>query len=97
VNTAPHAFSPGDRVRVKGDDRAGHVRTPTYVRGKVGWVERVHGAFRNPERLAYGENGLPRQPLYMVGFRQTELWEPYTESAGDNLYVDLYEHWLERA
>jgi len=34
--------------------------------------------------------------LYMVGFRQSDLWhERYQESASDNLYVDIYEHWLE--
>ena len=66
------------------------------MRGKLGWIERVHGEFRDPEKLAYGGDGLPRQPLYMVGFRQTDLWQPYAESPRDNLYVDIYEHWLER-
>jgi hypothetical protein len=89
-------FKPGDRVRVKAGQPPGHVRTPAYVRGKVGWVERVHGEFRNPEKLAYGLDGLPRQPLYMVGFRQMDLWHTrYAESPRDNLYVDIYEHWLE--
>jgi hypothetical protein len=33
----------------------------------------------------------------MVGFRQTDLWqERYAESRADHLYVDLYEHWLEK-
>lgn len=95
VSDSPPAFRPGDRVRVKSAERAGHIRTPAYVRGKLGWVERLHGAFRNPEILAYGGDGLPRQPLYMVGFRQSDLWQPYAESAADNLYVDIYEHWLE--
>ncbi|HLZ26460.1 MAG TPA: SH3-like domain-containing protein [Chloroflexota bacterium] len=90
------AFKPGDRVRVKADERAGHVRTPAYVRGKLGWVERIHGAFRDPEKLAYGGDGLPLQPLYMVGFHQTDLWRPYAASGGDSLYVDIYEPWLER-
>jgi hypothetical protein len=92
-----NAFTPGQRVRVKAEARAGHVRTPAYVCGKLGWVERVHGEFRNPEKLAYGGDGLPRQPLYLVGFRQADLWPPYAESPHDNLYVDIYEHWLERA
>ena len=92
------AFNPGDRVRVRSSEQPGHVRTPSYVRGKFGWVERVHGQFRNPEKLAYGLDGLPHQTLYMVGFRQTDLWrERYMESARDNLYVDIYEHWLEPA
>jgi nitrile hydratase len=89
-------FKAGDRVRVLTMDRSGHVRTPAYVRGKQGWIERVQGEFRNPESLAYGGDGLPRQTLYMVGFRQVDLWQSrYAEPAGDNLFVDLYEHWLE--
>jgi hypothetical protein len=89
-------FSRGDRVRVIALDKPGHVRTPAYVRGKQGWIERIQGEFRNPESLAYGRDGLPREPLYMVGFRQPDLWhERYAEKADDNLYVDIYEHWLE--
>jgi nitrile hydratase len=88
-------FRPGDRVRVRTFDGPGHVRTPAYVRGRDGWVERIHGEFRNPESLAYGGDGLPRLPLYMVGFRQSDLWrERYRESDQDTLYVDIYEQWL---
>ncbi|HEY2595525.1 MAG TPA: SH3-like domain-containing protein [Chloroflexota bacterium] len=91
-------FQPGDRVRVQTFDPRTHVRTPAYVRGKQGWIERVQGEFRNPESLAYGGDGLPRQPLYLVGFRQTDLWQTrYAESPADRLFVDLYEHWLEPA
>jgi hypothetical protein len=87
---------PGTAVRVRADNPAGHVRTPAYVRGKTGWIERVQGEFRNPESLAYGGDGLPRRTLYMVGFKQTDLWPArYAESASDTLYVDIYEHWLE--
>jgi nitrile hydratase subunit beta len=86
----------GDHITVRVFEGPGHVRTPAYVRGKPGWIERVHGEFRNPESLAYGGDGLPRTALYMVGFRQSDLWyERHRESAGDKLYVDLYEHWLE--
>jgi nitrile hydratase subunit beta len=97
VDQVAVGFQPGQAVRVKADERPGHVRTPAYVRGKVGWIERVQGAFRDPETRAYGGDGLPRQPLYLVGFQQTELWQPYAESAADNLYVDIYQHWLEPA
>lgn len=90
------SLSPGDQVHVRDFDGPGHLRTPAYVRGKTGWVERVHGDFRNPESLAYGGDGLPKKTLYMVGFKQTDLWgKRYTEAGDDNLYVDLYEHWLE--
>lgn len=89
-------FQPGDRVRVKSLNPPGHVRSPAYIRGKVGRVERVHGAFRNPESLAYGGDGLPRRPLYLVGFRQTDVWADYPVPK-DRLFVDIYEHWLESA
>ena len=88
-------FAPGDRVRVLELLKGGHVRTPSYVRGKDGWIERVHGEFRNPESLAYGGDGLPRESLYLVGFSQAALWaDRYKESRTDHLYVDIYEHWL---
>ena len=90
-------FKPGDRVRIRADNPPGHVRTPAYVRGKIGWVEAVHGAFRNPESLAYGGDGLPKQPLYRVGLNQTDLWDGYGTSPRDKLYLDIYEHWLEPA
>lgn len=91
-------YLPGDRVRVRADDPSGHVRTPRYVRGKTGWVERVHGEFRNPESLAYGGDGLPERPLYLVGFQQAEVWGPrYAGPSNDTLTVDIYEHWLEPA
>ena len=90
------SFAPGDAVRVRMAHPEGHVRTPMYVRGRQGWIERVHGEFRNPESLAYGGDGLPRRPLYMVGFHQPDLWSTrYTEPRTDCLYVDIYEHWLE--
>jgi len=90
-------FEPGDRVRVLDLGKPGHVRTPRYVRGKTGRVERALGEFRNPEDLAYGGDGLPRRGLYRVAFDQRELWEGYEGPAGDSLYVDVYEHWLEGA
>lgn len=89
-------FKPGDRVRVRAEDRPGHIRTPFYIRGKIGWVERVHGEFRNPESLAYGRDGLPKRSLYMVGFHQAEVWNKYA-APKDKLFIDIYEHWLDPA
>lgn len=90
-------FKPGDRVRVASRAAAGHVRTPAYIQGKTGSVEAVHGAFRNPESLAYGGEGLPKQPLYLVGFNQSHVWPRYRGSARDKVLIDIYEHWLEPA
>ena len=46
-------FAPGDLVRVRLAHPPGHIRTPYYVRGKTGVVERICGSFRNPEELAF--------------------------------------------
>ena len=91
-------FKPGDRVRVRTDDRSGHVRTPRYIRGLTGWIEAIHGDFRNPESLAYGGDGLPTKTLYMVGFGQRDVWHTrYQGAASDKVYVDIYDHWLDPA
>ena len=90
-------FQPGDRVRVCVGSPPGHIRTPTYVQGKTGVVAAMHGAFRNPESLAYGGDGLPKQYLYLVRFDQPQVWETYAASPQDQLFIDLYEHWLEPA
>lgn len=90
-------FKPGDRVKIRVGAPPRHIRTPAYLQGKTGSVEAVHGAFRNPESLAYGGDGLPKQPLYLVRIPQTQLWERYPGSDRDQLLVDIYEHWLESA
>ena len=91
-------FRPGDPVRVKAQNPPGHIRTPRYVRGKTGWIQAVHGDFRNPESLAYGGDGLPMRTLYFVGFNQSDVWgSRYHGAPGDKLFVDIYEHWLEPA
>jgi len=81
------SFAPGQRVRVSAREHRGHHRTPAYIKCKVGTVERVHGEFTNPERRAYGDDGLPKQQLYLVAFEQGR----------DSILVDVYEHWLEAA
>ena len=90
-------FSVGDKVRVRRADPPGHRRTPHYVRGKRGVVERVCGAFPNPEELAYGFDGKPARVLYRVRFMQRELWPSYKGPSQDTLDLELYEHWLESA
>jgi hypothetical protein len=34
-------------------------------------------------------------PLYLVSFKQHELWLQYSGSAADMLYADIFENWLE--
>ncbi len=88
-------FQSGDRVAVRAAYPLGHVRTPFYVRGKSGVVERLCGIFANPEERAYARPGLPRQPLYRVRFRQTDLWPGYEGQATDTVDIEIYQHWLE--
>ncbi len=90
-------FATGDRVTVRRLDPPGHMRAPIYIRGHTGVVERVCGSFRNPETLAYGGDGLPKQPLYRVRFAQAEVWPGYDGAATDSVDVEIYEHWLDGA
>src|SRR5215472_14707292 len=92
--TTDARFAPGMRVRVEQRDVSGHNRTPRYVRGKCGVVERICGAFGNPEELACGTLDGRRVPLYRVRFAQRDLWPGYAGAPGDTLDVELYEHWL---
>jgi nitrile hydratase len=97
LEAAAPRFRPGDRVRVRAADPPGHVRTPYYCRGQAGVVERLCGAFPNPEELAYNRPGLPAQPLYRVRFRASELWPKYGEDSADVVEIEIYQHWLESA
>jgi hypothetical protein len=97
-NAAPAArFAPGDRVHVPDRSALGHCRTPCYLRGKTGVIASVHGKYRDPERLAYHQPGLPAQVLYKVRFRQRDVWQQYPGPREDQLEADIYEHWLEPA
>jgi hypothetical protein len=87
-------YAAGERVRVRKVDSIGHIRTPHYIRGKSGVVERFAGYFRNPEELAYGRSGEPKRALYRVRFEQAHVWPGYEGAPGDTIDIDIYEHWL---
>lgn len=88
-------FHREDRVRVRRADVPGHIRTPWYIQGHIGIIERLCGAYPNPEELAYHRSGLPAQPLYRVRFVQARVWQGYTGSPTDTIDIDIYQHWLE--
>lgn len=95
--TVPDArFSPGERVAVRGMFPPGHVRTPYYLRGLTGTVERVLGPFGNPEALAYGQPA-PARPLYRVRFAMGDIWGAETDTPDGTLDAEIFEHWLEPA
>jgi nitrile hydratase len=97
TDALPARFAPGDRVIVRRAYPPGHLRTPFYARGASGVIERICGAFANPEELAFNRPGLPAQPLYRVRFRQAELWDGYDGPARDTIEIEIYQHWLEAA
>lgn len=89
-------FAVGERVRIADRDAPGHVRTPVYVRGKVGRIERVLPMFLDPEREAYGVNAGTKIRLYRVRLEQASLWPGYRGAATDVLELEIYEHWLDK-
>lgn len=90
-------FRAGDRVLVLDLGKTGHLRTPFYVRGKIGAIVELCGCYLNPEDLAVGNTAGPAVPLYRVGFPQTRLWVEYSGSPLDTLYIEVYDHWLAHA
>ncbi len=90
-------YRPGERVKVRAAYPPGHVRTPFYIRGHSGVVERLCGNYPNPEELAYARPGLPAQPLYRVRFLQRDVWPDYAGQPADSVDVEIYQHWLEPA
>ena len=84
------------KVRVHNNWPPGHIRTPAYLRGKVGEVERNIGLFKNPEQNAYR---LPPQErnLVRVRFTMSEVWGDAAEAPDDVIEAEIYAHWLEPA
>lgn len=87
-------FPAGARVRILDLGKGGHVRTPIYVRDKIGTIDHFCGRFENPEERAYGRIGGPRIPLYRVRLAQRDLWPDYEGAAEDHLVLEIYHHWL---
>jgi nitrile hydratase subunit beta len=88
-------YKPGDSVAVRLDFPIGHVRTPYYIRGKAGVIERLCGIYGNPEELAYARHDRPKQPLYRVRFKQRDVWPKYSGNGDDTVDVEIFQNWLE--
>lgn len=84
----------GEHVRVRSAMPPGHIRTPAYLRGKQGVIERALGEFSNPEALAYRRPADPA-PLYRVRFSMAEVWGRAAENPQDTLDAEIFAHWLE--
>jgi nitrile hydratase len=88
-------FKVDDLVRARVMHPEGHTRLPRYVRGRTGRIVRRHGAHVFPDSSAHGKGEDPRW-LYTVAFAATELWGAQAR-AGDEVLLDLWEPYLERA
>ena len=90
-------FAPGTRVRVKDAwpeaEGPAHIRTPHYLRGETGMVVRHLGEFPNPEDIAFARPASIRT-LYHVSFPLRQLWP---DASGDEIVVEIFDHWLEAA
>jgi len=89
-------FHPGQRVRIADRTPPVHHRVPSYVKGRVGTVERVCGLHGEPEKFIRGD-GKPFRRIYRVRIPQVELWTDYAGNDKDKLEIEIFEHWLESA
>ena len=82
-------FAPGDRVRTRAVDPAGHTRLPRYARGAVGVVVEPAGRHPLADDRARGLAPEP-QSVYHVRFAAADLF-----GAGDHsVTVELWEDYL---
>ncbi len=91
---ARRSHAVGDRVRVREDYVAGHVRMPGYIRGKTGLVVAISPAYPYPDAHAHGVQAAD-EPTYDVQFRSDHLWPESADAA--LVHVGLFESYLEPA
>ena len=87
-------FKKGDRVRVKNDFFSGHVRMPSYIRGKPGVVISESPLYPFPDAHAHGVKA-DDEPTYDVAFRSEDLWPNASDPA--LIHVGVFRSYLERA
>ena len=92
-----YIYEVGAKVRIQTREAAGHIRTPAYMMGKVGIVNRRKGYYLKPEDLAYGKGDGDPAALYSIRFKQADLWPNYEGQGQDTLLADIFEYWLEPA
>lgn len=89
--TGPPLFAVGDRVRTRAEAVHHHTRLPSYVTGRVGTVERVHGVHVLPDTNAHGLGERPEW-LYTVVFEAADFWDDAVP--GHSVSVDAWESYL---
>ena len=71
-------FKINDEVIVDSRSSTGHCRTPAYIRGKKGIIERICGRFPNPEEIALCKKDPKIVTLYRCRFKQMDVWDNYS-------------------
>jgi len=92
--TTPARFAVGDHVRTRASRVDHHTRLPAYARGRLGTIERVHGAHVFPDTNAHGRGEQP-QWLYTIVFDAVDLWDD--ASPGQRVSIDAWEPYLSPA
>jgi nitrile hydratase subunit beta len=87
-------FVLGQRVRTRDAQPNHHTRLPAYARGKLGVIERVHGAHVFADANAQGLGESPEW-LYTVAFDEQELWGEQLAAQRSIISVDAWEPYLE--
>ena len=94
-------FVKGDSVRVREEHllcrhRKPHLRTPGYLFGCDGVVDRYRGSFADPEFLAFRGKD-KKQHLYTVRVKMVDVWPDYEGDHTDTIGVEVYQNWLDAA
>jgi len=102
ADTTQVLYKPGTRVTVLEENlqtrwQKPHLRTPGYIYGKTGTIERVCGSFNSPEMYAFLGRKQTQQPLYRVSFLQRDVWSDYSGKNTDIVELEVYQNWLRTA
>ena len=89
--SGPARFAVGDPVRTRVGRVDHHTRLPGYVAGRVGTIDRIHGAHVFPDTHAHDLGEQP-QWLYTVVFDALDLWPD--AAPGQRVSVDAWEPYL---
>ncbi|MDH5821279.1 nitrile hydratase subunit beta [Acinetobacter pseudolwoffii] len=88
-------FEVGDRVIVRNDHVAGHIRVPGYVFGKQGVIlHRTTEKWPFPDTIGHGDKSAVHQPTYHVEFKVKDLWGDAADDGA--VVVDLFEGYLDK-
>ena len=82
-------FKPGDRVGVKELPAMFYTRTPEYRRGAEGVIAEVAYETPAPEDETWDREDATPEWMYIVRFKQAELWDAYTGPSNDTLQTEI--------